>query len=228
VLEDDFATDRPPLESAGVQLVARAEPYEILKLRMLNAGHQALGYLGYLAGHRFVHEAIADPVLAAFFRAFTDEVEPSLPRINGINPIAYREQLIDRFGNPAVGDSLERICAYSSDRIPKFVLPTVYENLSAGRGARFAAAVIAGWARYCEGQDEQGRVIPLVDPLADALSARARAQTRDPLAFLDDRSLFRGLAGDAAFTQPYLDTLHRLHRDGARATLAALVRSEAP
>jgi mannitol 2-dehydrogenase len=222
VLEDDFPTGRPPLEDAGVQLVDSAEPYEVLKLRLLNGGHQALGYLGYLAGHRFVHEAAADPVLAGFFRAYTEEVRPTLPPVPGVDVTAYRDELSSRFSNAALGDSLDRICAHGSDRIPKFVLPAVQDNLAAGRDVRFAAAVIAGWARYFEGRDEQGDPIDLVDPFAAELQERAQSQHSDPLAFLANRELFGGLVDEPAFTEPYLETLARLHSDGALAAITAL------
>ncbi len=173
VLEDQFADGRPPLGDAGVQLVEHAGPYEVLKLRLLNAGHQALGYLGYLAGHRFVHDAAADPLIAQFYLGYAEEVRPTLPAVEGVDVTAYRDELIARFANPYVGDSLERICAYSSDRIPKFVLPAVHENLASGRAVRFAATLVAAWARFCEGRDEQGAPIELVDPLADQLRERA-------------------------------------------------------
>jgi mannitol 2-dehydrogenase len=228
VLEDDFPAGRPPWDRVGVQLVEHAEPYEILKIRLLNAGHQALAYLGYLAGHRFVHEAAADPVLAAFYRHYADEVRPTLPPVEGVDVTAYRDELVARFANPAVGDSLDRICAYSSDRVPKFVLPAVQENLAAGRDVALAAAVVAGWARYCEGEDENGEPIELIDPLAASLRERALAERDEPLAFLEDRALFGGLADEPAFTQPYLVTLRALHRAGARSAVATLVEASTP
>jgi mannitol 2-dehydrogenase len=224
VLEDQFPAGRPPLGDAGVQLVAQAGPYEVLKLRLLNAGHQALGYLGYLAGHRFVHEAAADPLLAGFYLRYSDEVRPTLPTVEDVDVTAYRDELVGRFANRYVGDTLERICAYSSDRMPKFVLPAAHENLAAGRDVRCAATLVAGWARFCEGLDEQGAPIDLVDPLAHQLHERA-ATTRDgdPLAFLADRSLFGGLVDDPAFTEPYLEALQSLHARGTRATLQNLI-----
>jgi mannitol 2-dehydrogenase len=223
VLEDRFPAGRPPLDDAGVQLVALAEPYEVLKLRLLNGGHQALGFLGYLAGHRYVHESASDPLLAEFYRAYSEEVRPTLPRVDGVDVTAYRDELSERFANAALDDSLARICAYGSDRIPKFVLPAVHDNLAAGRDVRLAAAVVAGWARYCEGQDEQSDAIDLVDPLADELRRRARAQDEQPLSFLAYRPLFGGLVDEPAFTDPYLATLDSLHSPGTRATLANLV-----
>ena len=218
VVEDDFPTGRPSLEHVGVQLVDDAEPYETLKLRLLNGGHQALGYLGALAGHRYVDDAAGDPQLSAFFTAYTDEVIPTLPAVEGIDVPAYREKLLERFGNPAVRDSLERICSYSSDRIPTFVLPALRDNLEAGSDVRAAALLVAGWARYCEGAADDGTPLELVDSRADQLREAAGRRTEDPFAFLRDRSLFGDLVDDPRFTDPYAAALDSLVTRGAAAT----------
>ena len=92
VLEDHFSAGRPPYEQAGVQMVADVEPYELMKLRLLNAGHQALGYFGYLLGHRLVHEAAQDPPLAAFVRRYMDEEgTPTLQPVPGIDLDSYKD-----------------------------------------------------------------------------------------------------------------------------------------
>ena len=59
-LEDSFSDGRPRWEDAGVQVVPDVEPYELMKLRLLNAGHQVLAQLGRLAGLEYVHEACQD------------------------------------------------------------------------------------------------------------------------------------------------------------------------
>ena len=105
----------------------------------------------------------------------------------------------------------------------KWLLPVIRENLAAGGEVRRSAAVVAGWARYCEGVDEQGQPIDLADQRRDRLMASARRQREDPLAFVADRDLFGDLVDDDRFTSPYLATLASLHERGARATLEALV-----
>jgi mannitol 2-dehydrogenase len=224
VLEDTFSLGRPPLEEVGVQVVADVEPYELMKLRLLNASHQALCYLGYLAGYRLVHEVTRDPLFARFLRAYMDEEgTPTLPPVPGMDLEAYKSELIARFSNDAVRDTVARLCAESSDRIPKWLLPVIRINLAAGRGASFSAAVVAGWARYAEGVDEQGAPIQVVDALAEELTERAGRQREDPLAFVTNRRLFGDLADDPGFTEPYLESLTSLHEHGARATLEALM-----
>jgi mannitol 2-dehydrogenase len=224
VLEDSFSLGRPPLEQVGVQLVADVEPYELMKLRLLNASHQALCYFGYLAGYRLVHEVAQDPLFATFLLEYMDrEGTPTLPPVPGIDLDAYKQQLITRFSNDAVRDTVARLCAESSDRIPKWLLPVVRANLDAGGEVRLSAAIVASWARYAEGVDEQGEPITVVDRLADQLTATARRQRDDPLAFVADRTLFGDLVDDERFTTAYLQTLTSLHERGARATLESLV-----
>ncbi len=227
VLEDQFTLGRPPLEEVGVQVVADVEPYELMKLRLLNAGHQTLCYVGRLAGYELVHEAAQDPLLARFLRAYMDaEGTPTLPPVPGIDLEAYKSELIARFSNDAVRDTLARLCAESSDRIPKWLLPVVRANLEAGRSVRYAALVVASWARYAEGVDEQGAPIEVVDRLAEQLTAIARTQQDDPLAFVANRQLFGDLADEPRFTGPYLESLRSLHERGARATVEALMSQD--
>jgi mannitol 2-dehydrogenase len=223
VLEDRFGLGRPPLEEVGVQLVEDVEPYELMKLRLLNAGHQALAYLGRLAGYELVHDAAQDPLFRRFLLGYMEqEATPTLRPVPGIDLDDYRRNLIERFSNPAIRDTLARLAFDGSERLPKWLLPVVRENLSTGGEIRRSAAVVAGWARYCEGVDEKGQPIEVVDRRRDSLMARARRQREDPLAFIADRELFGDLVDDERFTSVYLATLASLHERGARATLEEL------
>jgi mannitol 2-dehydrogenase len=223
VLEDNFSQGRPPLDQVGVQVVDDVEPYELMKLRLLNASHQALCYFGYLAGYRLVHEVAQDPMFADFLLAYMNtEATPTLAPVPGIDLDAYKQKLIERFSNAAVRDTVARLCGESSDRIPKWLLPVIRENLAAGRPVTLSAAVVASWARYAEGVDEDGEPITVVDRLADTLTAIAARQRTDKLAFVANRELFGDLVDEPAFTEPYLFTLDSLHSSGARATLEAL------
>lgn len=224
VLEDEFSDGRPPLERAGVTLVDDVAPYEAMKLRLLNASHQGLCYFAYLSGYRLVHEAAQDPLFAEFLsRYMSSEAMPTLTAIPGLQEFA--DQLLPRFGNAYVRDTVARLCAESSDRIPKWLLPVVHDNLRCDGPVRLAAAIVASWARYAEGVDEQGRPIDVVDPRAETLIPIARSQRTDASAFLANRSIFGNLIEEPRFVEPYLWTLDSLHRDGARATVAKLLRT---
>jgi mannitol 2-dehydrogenase len=223
VLEDAFPAGRPPWEDAGVQVVEDVEPYELMKLRLLNASHQALCYFGHLAGYRLVHDVAQDPLFADFLLAYMEqEATPTLPPVPGIDLATYRTTLLDRFSNDQVRDTVARLCAESSDRIPTWLVPVIRLNLRAGRSVRLAAAVVASWARYDEGVDEQGEPIEVVDRLREPLMAAAARHGEDPLAFLRDRALFGDLVDEPRFVEPYLWALDSLHAVGARATLERL------
>src|SRR3954454_5509424 len=222
-LEDAFSEGRPPFEDAGVQVVADVEPYELMKLRLLNASHQALCYFGYLAGYRLVHDVAQDPLFAGFLLAYMDrEATPTLEPVPGIDLDEYKHQLIDRFSNAQVKDTVARLCAESSDRIPKWVLPVIRHNLEHGGDILRATAVVASWARYAEGVDEQGRPIEVVDRLRDVLVPAARRQRSEPLAFIANRDVFGDLVDNERFVSAYRSVLSSLHTKGARATLEDL------
>jgi len=223
VLEDAFAAGRPPLQDAGVQLVDDVEPYELMKLRLLNASHQALCYLGYLSGYRYAHEVCQDPLFSSFLLAYMDrEATPTLSPVPGVDLSDYKHTLIERFANPEVRDTLARLCAESSDRIPKWLLPVVRAQLASGGQIERAALVVAAWARYAEGVDEAGEAIQVVDRLRDELTAAAGRQRQDPTAFIANRELFGDLIDDERFVAAYTCSLRSLHDRGARATLEAL------
>jgi mannitol 2-dehydrogenase len=225
VLEDRFNDGRPPLEDAGVQVVNDVEPYELMKLRLLNASHQALCYFGYLAGYRLVHDVCRDPLFVDFLLGYMDEeATPTLEPVPGVDLHEYKHNLIARFSNAEVRDTVARLCAESSDRIPKWLLPVIRHNLATGGEIRRSVAVVASWARYAEGVDEQGQPIEVVDRLRDRVMADARRQHEDPLAFIANRELFGDLIDDERFVSAYLSVLASLHTNGARATLEEILR----
>lgn len=224
VLEDRFPAGRPAFEKVGVQMVDDVEPYELMKLRLLNCSHQAIAYLGLLLGHTYAHEAVNDGDLARFTRSlYMEEATPAVGEVPGINLAEYKDQLMARFGNEHVRDTLARLAAESSDRIPTWLVPVIRENLEAGRSVEVAAAIVASWARYAEGTGENGEQWPVVDRLHDRVMARAAAHDDDILAFLRDEELFGDLAEREEFTAPYAAALNTLRADGARALLKRLL-----
>ena len=224
VLEDAFGAGRPPYADAGVQVVDHVESYELMKLRLLNGSHQAMAYFGYLVGYRLVHEAAQDPLFQAFLLGYMDkEATPTLAPVPGVDLDGYKYTLIERFSNPQVRDTLARLCAESSDRIPKWLLPVVREQLANGGEIRRSTAVVASWARYAEGTDEAGQPIEVVDRLRDSLMEAARRQREDPGAFIANRGIFGDLAENRSFATAFRSALTSLHQRGARATLESLV-----
>lgn len=227
VLEDHFPLGRPAFEQVGVQVVDDVEPYELMKLRLLNASHQALTYFGYLAGYRYAHEVCQDPLFVEFLLQYMrEEGTPTLAPVPGVDLETYRLTLIERFANPQIKDTLARLCAESSDRIPKWLVPVIRQQLAQGGEIERSAAVVASWARYAEGVDEQGDTIEIVDRLREPLMAIAANNRTHPAAFVENRELFGDLADQPRFLDAYLKALASLHEGGARATLEALVASK--
>lgn len=223
VIDDHFNLGRPELEKSGVQLVGDVTPYELMKLRLLNASHQGLCYFGYLSGYRYAHEATADPAISGFLLKYMrNEAEPTLKPVPGIDLHAYQDKLIERFANPEVRDTLARLCAESSDRIPKWLVPVIREQLAKGGEITRSAAIVASWARYAEGLDEQGNPINVVDPMRDELMDIARGQRQNPLAFIQNSKLFGDLASDSRFAEAYLSALNSIFEKGAHATVKGL------
>jgi fructuronate reductase len=166
VIEDRFPTGRPPLEIAGVQFVTDVRPFELMKLRMLNGSHSLIAYLGYLGGYAHVNEAIGDPAIRTFIHGFmTDEVMHTLPE-DFCDLAAYRDALLERFGNPALMHQTWQIAMDGSQKLPQRLLGTIRDRLARGLSATRAALGVAAWMRYVTGIDEQGRAIDVRDPLA--------------------------------------------------------------
>lgn len=229
VLEDNFVAGRPDLEAVGVQLVPDVAPYENMKLRMLNGSHQALAYLGWLLGYRDVHDAMADPLLKRFLWEYmTREAAPTLPPTPGVDIEEYRDTLLERFSNPHVGDSIARLAAETSDRIPKFVLPVAHAHLTgvaAQPEVSAVALIVASWVRYLQGVDEQGDAIPVVDRRRKELVEAAQNSDTDPLRFLQNEELFGTLADEQQFVDGYVRWLNILQDEGAEAALTEYFRS---
>lgn len=225
VVEDHFPGGRPAYETVGVQMVEDVEPYELMKLRLLNASHQALTYFGYLSGYRYAHEVCQDPVFVNFLLNFMDlESTPTLRPVEGIDLFQYKRTLIERFANPEVKDTLARLCAESSDRIPKWLLPVVREQLAMpAPQIRRSAAVVASWARYAEGIDEQDQPIEVVDRLKDELMAVAAQHDEDLLAFIKNRVVFGELVDSPIFVDAYLEAMVSLREKGAKQTVLDFV-----
>jgi mannitol 2-dehydrogenase len=229
VLEDKFTAGRPPLEDVGVQIVDDVEPYELMKLRLLNASHQVMSYLGYLAGHRYVHEVCADPAFADFIVEFMErEATPTLRLVPGIDLHAYRNELIHRFANPAIRDTLARQMVDASERIPKFVLPVVREQLELGGPIDRAVLVIAAWARCVEGAGEQGEPVDITDRRLGELRAAARADHSDPGSFLNLTEVFGDLGQNARFAAAYMRAREALERSGTRTAVQDLTELLTP
>ncbi|XVN15595.1 mannitol dehydrogenase family protein [Pseudomonas corrugata] len=172
VLEDRFVNGRPAWEKVGVQFTDDVSPYEEMKIKLLNGSHLALTYLGFLKGYRFVHETMNDPLFVRYIRAYMDlDVTPQLAPVPGIDLSDYKNTLVERFSNQAIADQLERVCSDGSSKFPKFTVPTINRLIADGGETRRAALVVAAWAVYLKGVDENGVNYTIPDPRAEFCQA---------------------------------------------------------
>lgn len=187
VIEDEFAADRLPLDDLDVIVTTDVEPYELMKLRLLNATHSCVAYLAALAGIDAVHEAFADRRLHDFAVGFLEhEARPVVPSVAGIDLAEYTKSLIERFSNPNIGDQIARLCLDGSAKFPKFLLPTIRTQLERGGRIELGALALAGWCEYLLRPAEQ----LAADPLLDTARRHAERSRQDPAAFLDFVEVF--------------------------------------
>jgi mannitol 2-dehydrogenase len=151
------------------------------------------------------------------------EAAPTLGPVPGVDLNEYMRTLLERFANPEIRDTLARLGTDASDRIPKFLLPVVRDDLASGGNVALSAGIVASWARFAEGVDESGPPFDVADPLRDALAERARAQRTGPLSFLDNTEIFGSLAQNPRFSEEYRRTLADLHERRAAAALESLL-----
>lgn len=205
VLEDGFGDCRPPYEDAGVEVVPDVVPFELMKLRLLNASHQILAYLGSVAGYRLVHEAAADEAIRRVLRHFwLQEAIPTLTPIPGVDFVDYTESLLARYANPHVRDTLERLATDASNRIPVFMLPIVVDCLARGVPPTVGALTVAAWQKYARGIDDNGAELTQHDARADDVRRRAEEEaTTGSDGFLGDPAVFGDLRDDEVFVAQY-------------------------
>ncbi len=228
VIEDRFPAGRPPFEEAGAQMVDDVEPFERMKLRMLNGSHSTMAYLGYLAGYETIAETIARPDFRTLVHGMmTREIMPTLD-MPGTDLAAYRDALLERFANPALRHRTWQIAMDGSQKLPQRLLGTIRDRLDAGEPAVRLILGVAAWVRYASGADENGEEIDVRDPLAERmhfLGAQARSNS-DAMAtaFLGLSEVFgEDLPNMTQFRQQLVTHLGHLLHQGAEATVEMVV-----
>ncbi len=218
VIEDDFADGRPAWEKVGAQLVDDVAPYEFMKLRLLNGSHLAISGLGRLAGYVTIDEAMANPLFPRFMAALMErETGPTLLPVPGIDLAAYKRTLVERFANPAIKDTVERV---NTDAPLNILVDPIRDLLASGGTADLLALALAAWLRRVRGEDEQGQAIDVRHPMAALLRARAVEGGPDPMPLLSISPLFGELGQNERLVGAVRVWLTSLYQRGSLATLA--------
>ncbi|MEU0696988.1 mannitol dehydrogenase family protein [Streptomyces niveus] len=169
VLDDSFAGPRPPWELDGALFVPDVVPYQLTKLRLLNGAHSALAYLGAAAGCGTVADALATDWGERLVRAFCAEVGPTLPA-GGPDPMAYADDLVERFRNPAVRHLLQQIGSDGSLKIPERWFGALRTLRASPSPTPVLELALAAWANATRAAEDGGPPFGTTDPAAADLA----------------------------------------------------------
>lgn len=196
VIEDDFRTGRPAWEEVGAEIVASVVPYEEAKIRILNASHACIAWAGTLCGHTYIHEGTASAMIQkiAFDYVTTDAIPCLSP--SPIDLAAYRDVVLERFANPYILDTNQRVAADGYSKILGWIVPTLTELLERGAPIDATAALPALFFLFLERWNRDGIPFAYQDGVMDAAAGHALFAAPDPLeAFATERVLWGSLAG---------------------------------
>lgn len=220
VLEDRFSAGRPDLERVGVTFVDDVEPYEHMKIRMLNGGHAIIAYPSALLDIEFAHQAMANPLINAYLaKVEREEIIPIIPPVPRTDLVQYFQLIEQRFSNPSIGDTIARLCQDGSNRQPKFILPSIGDRLAAGLSINGLCLETALWCRYLEGVSDRGTAITISDENAGRLQQAAIDSRTEPTAFLSLQDIFGTLAESESYQIGFSKALASLRAKGVEQTL---------
>ncbi|MCJ8139715.1 mannitol dehydrogenase family protein [Falsirhodobacter halotolerans] len=221
VVEDNFPTGRPALEKVGVTFTDAVDAYETMKIRILNGGHAIIAYPGGLKGIHFVHEAMEDAQIRAFLdKVETDEILHIVPPVPDTDLVAYKSLILDRCSNPAVADTVRRLCLDGSNRQPKFIVPSIRDLRAKGSDATGLILLSALWCRYCFGEDERGDVIEPNDPNWAHLTWVSGKARENPAEWLAMREVYGDLGDDPVVAARFDELLRAVWAEGSAAVIA--------
>jgi fructuronate reductase len=218
VMEDRLAVGGPDWASAGVIITDDVAAYDHAKLRLLNGAHSSLAYLGLLAGHETVADAMKDERLCSLVTTMMKEdVRPTLRTPRGLDLDAYIDAILRRFRNPAIRHALAQIAWDGSQKLPFRLLATISDNLEAGRPIERLCIPVAGWMHFVRRQAARGERV--TDPLSERLfeigGACENRARHDVPAFLGLHSVFpAGLVREATFRNSLAEAYDELAIEG--------------
>lgn len=221
VVEDKFIAGRPAFEKVGVQMVPDVKPYEYMKLRLLNAGHQAIAYFGLLLQYEFVHDVTRYPLIANFLKNYMEEASTTLKPLENFDVGAYKTKILERFQNSYVKDTLARLAVDGSDRVFKFVVPVIEDRLKRNEGIYLSTAIVASFAFYLNGVNEKGKKIEIVDRAKEKLRILNFSQKlqKDATLIKEEHEMFGPVVKNEKFIKVFKEIYDKIKNDGSEATL---------
>jgi D-arabinitol 4-dehydrogenase len=195
VIEDNFIAGRPAWEKVGAEIVESVHPYEEAKIRILNASHSCIAWAGTLVGLQYIHEGTQDLEIRALADAYvTDDVIPCLTP-SPIDLAKYRDVVLDRFSNPYIRDTNQRVAADGFSKLPGFIAPTLSECFARNVDPDSTAILPALFFRFLERWHEGKLPYTYQDGVMDPSAAHAFFTATDPVkAFTADKLLWGSMA----------------------------------
>lgn len=229
VIEDRFCAGRPEWDQAGATFSDQVHDFELMKIRILNGGHQVIAVPGELLSVKTIAGCMQHPLIADFFtKVQQDCVVPHVKPVPGMEPAAYVDLIRQRFSNPKIVDTTRRVAFDGSSRHPAFILPSIRDGLTSGANVDGLALVEACWARMCEGSREDGSQIEANDPYWDQLQATATAAKGAPETWLAMRHIYGDLAQQPRFADAFCGWLECIWNRGLEASLAVYCEGGQP
>jgi D-arabinitol 4-dehydrogenase len=202
VIEDNFIAGRPAWETVGVEMVKSVDAYEEAKIRLLNATHSCVAWAGTLINYLYIHEDTQNPVIRRLaYDYVTDDVIPVLDTAENpcpLNLARYRDTVLDRFANPAIQDTNQRVAMDGFSKMPGFIAPTIRQRLARNESIDSVAMLPALFLAYLQRWHAGNIPYTYQDQAMDPAVAHAMCEASDPVAaFCADTLLWGELAGDA-------------------------------
>lgn len=220
VIEDDFCAGRPELDRAGAIFTSDVHPYEAMKLRLLNAGHQIIANPGELLSLPTIADCMRHPSIRRLYaRVLGEEIAPFVDAVPDMAAADYIAQTEKRFANPAIRDTTRRVAFDGSSRHTGFLLPVLREALEAGAPVRGLALAEALWAKMCAGHRDDGSMIEPNDPYWDRLTVAAQEAQSQPQKWLEQEGIYGDLAKAESFVTAFSEMLTGLWTSGTQATI---------
>lgn len=211
VIEDRFCAGRPAWEHVGAELVESVLPYEEAKIRILNASHSCIAWAGTLAGLSFIHEGTQDAQIRGLaYDYVTQDVIPCLTP-SPLDLARYRDVVLDRFSNPYIQDTNQRVAADGFSKIPGFIAPTLSECFARGAEPKATAILPALFFRFLDRWQQGTLPYTYQDGVMDEAIARGWFMAPDPLAaFCASRLLWGGMADSPVLLAALRNALERV------------------
>jgi len=220
VIEDAFCNGRPEWERVGATLTKDVHPYESMKIRILNAGHQILANAGEILGLETIGDCMADDDLLAFFRNVqSNEIRPHVDPVPHMTAADYLSLIEARFANPLIKDTTRRVAFDGSSRHAGFVLPIIKDALDQGAPIAGLAMVEALWCHMCAGKRDDASDIEPNDPQWGNLHQTALQARRDPLAWLNQTAIYGDNFASTGFAETFCEALELIQTEGVRRAL---------